>query len=301
MDLASEERQRNEFRNILFELSESQEILKEKFDRSRIYRRLEALYHPSVGEQSFRHFYSDIFSVLTTVKQGDKPGSIDVLGQNLSEIRKGYQAINTDQAGNVIDISDSINKLYDHVSLDIARMGYSDAADWRLSQESNLTNIRSRISEVVSVQDEIKKHSQSMEENLINVQREYIAILGIFAAIVLAFTGGIAFSTSLLQNLHVSSIYRIILVSVVIGLVLVNLLYGLFYYIGQFVNKVSKNDVKSLWIINLLFFLLIAAITFASYLGLVEKRNDLINAVETSIQTENIYESVVNCTSLTEN
>lgn len=65
MDLASEERQRSEFRNILFELSESQEILKEKSDRSRIYRRLEALYHPSVGEQSFRHFYSDIFSVLT--------------------------------------------------------------------------------------------------------------------------------------------------------------------------------------------------------------------------------------------
>ena len=62
MDLASEERQRSEFRNILFELSESQEILKEKSDRSRIYRRLEALYHPSVGEQSFRHFYSDIFS-----------------------------------------------------------------------------------------------------------------------------------------------------------------------------------------------------------------------------------------------
>ena len=43
MDLASEERQRNEFRNILFELSESQEILKEKFDRSRTYRRLEAV------------------------------------------------------------------------------------------------------------------------------------------------------------------------------------------------------------------------------------------------------------------
>lgn len=142
MDLASEEKQRDEFRNILFELSESQEILKEKSDRSRIYRRLEALYHPSAGGESFRHFYSDIFSVLATVKQGDKPGSIDVLGQNLSEIRKGYRAINTDQAGNTIDISDKINKLYDHVSLDIARMGYSDAADWNLSQESSFTNIR---------------------------------------------------------------------------------------------------------------------------------------------------------------
>lgn len=105
MDLANEERQRNEFRNILYELSESQEILKEKSDRSRIYKRLEKLYYSPTREESFRHFYSDIFSVLTTVKQGDRPGSIDVLGQNLSEIRKGYQAINSDPAGNPIDIA----------------------------------------------------------------------------------------------------------------------------------------------------------------------------------------------------
>lgn len=296
MDLANEERQRNEFRNILYELSESQEILKEKSDRSRIYKRLEKLYYSPTREESFRHFYSDIFSVLTTVKQGDRPGSIDVLGQNLSEIRKGYQAINSDPAGNPIDISDKINKLYDHVSLDIARMRYSDAANWRLSQESSLVNIRSQVSEIVSVQNDIKKQAQSMEENLANTQREYIAILGIFAAVVLAFTGGIAFSTSVLQNFHVSSIYRIILISVVIGLVLVNLLYGLFYYIGQLVNKNTKNNIKPLWIINLVFVLLIAAIILAWYCGFVEKRNIRINEKESSIQVEAADESIASYT-----
>ena len=102
MDLASEERQRNEFRNILFELSESQEILKEKFDRSRIYRRLEALYHPSVGEQSFRHFYSDIFSVLTQIQQDQSLGDINILGQNLDLIRSGYKPQNKDDNGRII-------------------------------------------------------------------------------------------------------------------------------------------------------------------------------------------------------
>ena len=38
-----------------------------------------------------------------------------------------------------------------------------------------------------------------------DVQKEYIAILGIFAAVVLAFTGGIAFTTSVLQNIHMVS------------------------------------------------------------------------------------------------
>ena len=40
-------------------------------------------------------------------------------------------------------------------------------------------------------------------------QREYISILGIFAAVVLAFTGGIAFSTSVLKNINTVSVYRI--------------------------------------------------------------------------------------------
>ena len=301
MDLANQEKQRNEFRNILFDLSESQEILKEKFDRSKIYRRLEALYHPSAGEESFRHFYSDIFSVLTTVKQGDKPGSIDVLGQNLAEIRKGYRAINTDQDGNVIDISDKINKLYNHVSLDIARLGYSDAADWKLSQESNLANIRVQISEMVSAQEDIKKQAENVKDSLDNAQREYIAILGIFAAVVLAFTGGIAFSTSVLQNFHVSSFYRISVVTLTIGLVLANLLYGLFYYIDRLVNKNAKSNIAPLWITNLVFVVLIIAIVAAWCLGLVEKRDARMNAEESLIPIENIDESVTGNTLPPEN
>lgn len=45
MDIIKEEQQRQEFRNILFELAESQLSLKEKSDRSKIYQRLEKLYY----------------------------------------------------------------------------------------------------------------------------------------------------------------------------------------------------------------------------------------------------------------
>ena len=301
MDLVNEEKQRNEFRNILFDLSESQEILRDKSDRSKIYKRLEMLYQPSSDGESFRHFYSDIFSVLTMIKQGDKPGSVDVLGQNLSEIRKGYRPINTDSTGNLIDISDKINKLYDHVSLDIARMGYSDAADWKLSQESNLANIRSQISEITVSQEKLRQEAQTIgntqkeqKESLDNAQREYIAILGIFAAVVLAFTGGIAFSTSVLQNLHVSSIYRIILVSLVIGLVLINLLYGLFYYIDRLVNKSSEAKIAPLKIVNVVFILLLISTILAWAMGFVEKRNTYVNGLGSSIQIESIDVNVQN-------
>lgn len=107
MDIIREEQQRDEFRGILLELSQSQLSLKEKGDRSKIYQRLEKLYYSSDSKEGFRHFYSDIFAVLTQIQSETKQGSID--------------------------IRDSIRKLYDHVSLDIARIQYSDGTYRKIS------------------------------------------------------------------------------------------------------------------------------------------------------------------------
>lgn len=295
MDLPGEEKQRREFRDILFSLAKSQEILKETADRAKVYKRLEDLYYAPQKEDSFRHFYSDIFSVLTTIKQGDAPGSIDVLGQNLAEIRKGYRAINRDSTGNLIDISDNIKKLYDHVSLDIARMGYSDAADRELSQQSSLADIQAQIetvkSEMHSVQENFKAQAEDVENSLNGAQKDYIAILGIFAAVVLAFTGGIAFSTSVFQNLHNSSIYRVLIVSLIIGLVLINVLYGLFFYVDRLVNKKTERKTTPLWIPNAIFLILIVATIIGWYTGVAEKRNVRIENSVTEI--ENIENAII--------
>ncbi len=44
MDLSGESKQREEFRGILYELARSQELLQDVYDRSNMYKRLEALY-----------------------------------------------------------------------------------------------------------------------------------------------------------------------------------------------------------------------------------------------------------------
>ena len=280
MDSIQESHQRQEFRDILFSLAESQEQLKEKSARAAIYKRLENLYEPSNGE-TFRHFYSDIFSVLTTIKQGDKPGSIDILGQNLAEIRKGYRAQNSRGNGTLIDISDNIRKLYDHVSLDIARIGYSDAADRVVSQESSIMDIQSQITLLNEQSSTVRTQIDDQLEKVKGMQKEYIAILGIFASAVLAFTGGFAFSTSVFQNLHLSNIYRIVLISLILGIVLTNILYGLFYYIDRLVNGASNKSITPLWITNLLFSLLIIGTIVCWRKGVVEKRN--LNIEPTSV------------------
>ena len=85
-------------------LAKSQVEIQKSAYRSNIYQRLEQLYYAPKKEDRYRHFYSDIFSVLTQIQQDETLGSIDVLGQNLFEIRKGYQPKNVDSAGNAIDM-----------------------------------------------------------------------------------------------------------------------------------------------------------------------------------------------------
>lgn len=299
MDLQKENEKRRAFSEILFELSRSQERLRDARYRSEIYQRLEMLYYAPKPKDCFRHFYSDIFSVLTQVKQSpDTLGDINILGQNLLLIRNGYQAINKDENGKLIDISDSIRKLYDHVSLDIARMLYSDDGDRKLRGEENLKEIKSHVNsaleninkEIGEVQKEAEKKigkvQDEAEEKIRNQQKEYIAILGIFAAVVLAFTGGIAFSTSVLNNIAQVSVYRIVLLALVIGLVLVNTLFGLFYYINKIVCREGK--ILPLLISNLILIVLIAAVVLAWHFGWVENRGRRLerSASSNTVQTD---------------
>ena len=276
MDTSKEEVQRNKFRDILFELASNQELLKDKSVRAKMYSRLEALYWPEKSEKPFRHFYSDIFSVLTAIRKNTDLGDINVLGQNLSMIREKYTpGINLDSTGKKIDISDSIRKLYDHVSLDIARITYSEEGDRKTSGEAAILDVQSRINVIEPKIEEAMNVQNTLSEELGKQQREYIAILGIFASIVLTFIGGIVFSTSVLQNIGAVSVYRLAAIDLLIGMVLSNMLYGLFYYVNHLIYNNKKISATLIILANCLM-LLMLALVFASWLfGVVERRNGM--------------------------
>lgn len=285
VDINKETECREDFKRILFDLSKSQEALQAPSERSNIYLRLEKLYHNS----EFRHYYSDIFSVLTSVQQDCNLGDINILGQNLEIIRKGYHPKNTDDNGNIVDISNQLKKLYDHVSLDIARITYSDAADYRLIQNENINNVKSQI---ILLQEQLEQSKKDIKESyravqkahrkVENAQKEYIAILGIFASIVLTFIGGIAFSTSVLQNIHNASIYRIVLITLLIGLVLIDVIYFLFYFIERLVRNRYKTKAKLFYILNAVIISLIVLTVISWRFGVVENRNQSTESIQSA-------------------
>lgn len=286
VEKTKEEQQRKEFRDILYCLAKNQDLLANSTERYNIYKRLEALYHSSDSKTEFRHFYSDIFSILARIKNDPNLGNIDMLGQNLDYIRRNYNPQNKDALGNDINIDDSLKKLYDHVSLDIARMNYSDDGDRKLSGESEIIELKSKFTAIKEDIDVAKKAQAENEEKIKDQQKEYIAILGIFSGVVIAFITEIAFSTSVLNNMKDTGIYRIVIVSLLIGFVAVNVIFGLFYYIDRLVNK--KPSLKPLIISNVAIALLMIA-TFAFWcLGIVENRNQRIdNKMQMSTQSEN--------------
>lgn len=284
MDLAKEQQQRKEFCDILFELAKSQELLQNAHDRFNMYKRLEALYYSPNKEARFRHFYSDIFTVLTQIQQNSKYGDINILGQNLSVIRSEYIPKNNDENGNRIDISYSIQKLYDHVNLDIARISYSDAGDRKTSGEETISELQSQLTQIKSDVKKATLVQEKVEEELGKQQKEYIAILGIFASVVLAFTGGIAFSTSVLNNIAHVSAYRTILIALLIGLVLINILFGLFFYINKIVSK--EEQILPLIISNVVILILIILTVLSWYFGCIEKRNEKVDKLFMTYEVE---------------
>lgn len=129
-------------------------------------------------------------------------------------------------------------KIYDHFQL-------------ALNQIENVKNILGASIEdaKINLKNEIK-----------GVEKEYISILGIFAAIVLAFVGGITFSSSVLENIGKVSIYRLLIVVILLAFVLMNVIWMLIRFIVQINDKdVKLFNIQTFNVICVIMLIVIAA------------------------------------------
>lgn len=234
---------RKEFQKILWILS------KRPFKDDRklvlIYKRLEKLY-----KNDFRHYYVDIFQVLAKIKNSNGANGlgIDTLGENVLLLKNSYEDCKTRYTGELgkKDISDNLKKLLDHVSLDIARIRFYTGEDenivgmdtiGNIEKLLNETNERVRITERKS--EESTKKLEESTKKLEKVQQESIAILSIFAAVILAFTGGLSFlgkGVDIIENIDVK-IENVTFVLGVGGVLFLNLLFGMFKFISAILDK----------------------------------------------------------------
>lgn len=124
-----------------------------------------------------------------------------------------------------------------------------------------LEETKQKLEETTERLEATKTMAGEAQDKVESTHRDSITILGIFAAIVLAFTGGMVFSTSVFENLHKSSFYNVVIISLLIGLVLFNVMGILLYSLRQIQNSKLKSEYRIYTAGNvILLILLIAAL-----------------------------------------
>lgn len=259
----NEQEKRDSLTELLIELSKAQDLMRDAQNREKYFNRLEDIYY-NEDKDNFRHYYSDIFSTLTLIDGDSSIGSLDILAQNIQAVKEGYLQRNFDKSGKAINVKKEIVKLYDHTNLDIARINYTKTMTNETMSElaknkSLVTTLDGKVEESIQSLTDVSRKFEKKQEGM---QREYITILGIFAAIVLAFTGGMVFSSSVLENIHKASAYRMVFITLIIGFVFFNLIALLI----DFIRDINKRPTKKKWFwicVNLFFVVSMIGLVFS--------------------------------------
>ena len=196
-------------------------------------------------ENEFRHMYSDacevMFSQLDT-KEFDNgvPFGVVNLENNITMIKE--VAEKTEAPLRTIN---GLKKLQDHISLEKLRMRYMAAQNKHNKEitEKLSENFEEKINS--SLENANKSFKDQIKETKDSLQRNYVTILGIFAAVVIAFMSATAFSSSVLESMNDVSIYRLSFTMLVLGFFIFNLLCALF----MFLSKISNANAVQRWFV----------------------------------------------------
>lgn len=254
------------------------ELSKEALDRELLEKSIKVfldLYDSSDGEWTFRHSYSSISLVvyggMALSSHEDFSNAVknaQMLASNLDQVVDAMRCRQCDA-----QVMRGMTKLSDHIRLEMQRLTTFESAYAGIESaiDNGMKDLNGTIEDQKGQLREIKNEA---EQNSEKARREYITILGIFAAIVIAFMSGTAFSSSVLQNIDNASIYRLAFVILVLGFFLFNLLIALFAFLGKMTeNPLLKKGDRQVAIIaiiaDVVMVLLIAVVVCARFCNIV--------------------------------
>ena len=116
------------------------------------------------------------------------------------------------------------------------------------------------IQEINSVNRKVKDLSSRVKK----YEEQNITILGIFAAVLLAFVGAFTFSTSVLQNMDKGDIHRLVFVILCIAIFIASILRWLFDFLLRICGKETK-CFKWWWVGIVICFLIVGYADWTNY------------------------------------
>lgn len=249
---------------------------KEKYDQA----------FQEIYTDGFRHEYSRIFLQLSEIRR-ENPQGIDIVAENLRDFV-------ADREKKECKYISCLMKLFDHVSLDVARMNYMTSefgiqeSKLREYSKSTIDSTKKQINAALDntketidltlsdTQKKIEAEITVLKRKTGKMQREYVTILGIFASIIVTFMAGMIFDSSVLNNIGKVSAYRLAGISLLIGFVTFNLLYVLLGFIYKMTRDDEETGIPFKWVfftINIGFLIATIFVIAIWYKGCIEQRN----------------------------
>ena len=196
------------------------------------------------NNKHYHHMYSDVCEVMygffasgMELDNGVPPGAKE-LANNLEIIEISMRADkNCPETAKLC-----VAKLHDHVELENTRMQY-------LAKQNSINADKAN-----ELNGQLKNVEEKMNNTQEKLQRNYVTILGIFAAIVFTFAAGTSFTSSVLETMASVSIYRLILMVALLAFVLFNSIYALFLFICRVSKLMKANIFRRLYVSPTLFF-----------------------------------------------
>lgn len=158
-------------------------------------------------KELIKHYYSDIVTKILDINSnnssikdlGKLRANIELLYMNYTE----YKSEHLDEP----DLTECLRKLYDYISLEVAKLEYNEKIFKRNIEEAIFYKTEQKLSDRVDkIYKDIDKQAYVLEKKLNENEKSYITILGIFASFVVTFVGGLSFSSAVLSGISQISI-----------------------------------------------------------------------------------------------
>lgn len=201
------------------------------------------------SDDTYRHRYSDILSAI--IDGGNADQSLErsaCLADNLHTLcdHADCSSSRRSQCGKApLSENPHFYKLLDHVDLESQRLAVQnsaalDALD-AIEEATDLLSENYRTyEEAKSTIEDVKGQLRKVEEKASSIHRDTIAIIGIFAAIVITFASAMIFSESVLKNVSEAPAVRLLVIALAVGFVSFNMLVALLLFLNRMSNVSSK-------------------------------------------------------------
>lgn len=132
-----------------------------------------------------------------------------------------------------------LEKLLDHVELESIRLDRMRLVySYSITIQQISEDIRTTATNAANLVDAAQKQTEKIHE-------QSVAILSIFSAVVLAFMGGISFSSSTLESISAASMFRLLITILLLGFVLFNSIFILMRFVDYIVNQNDSERFKN--------------------------------------------------------